>query len=60
VSIPGIGEHIQLSADVGAGMVIAYFVDNDRLGVLLRPDIYPDSDGLDFHLLGHELRSWRA
>ena len=56
VSIPGIGAHIQLSADVGAGTVTAYFVDNDRLGVLVRPDIYLDSDGPDFHLLVHELR----
>jgi hypothetical protein len=48
VSIPGIGEHIQLSADVGAGTVTAYFVDNAHLGVLVRPDIYPDSDSLDF------------
>jgi hypothetical protein len=55
VSIPGIGEHIQLSADVGAGTVTAYFVDNGHFGVLVRPDIYPDSDSLDFHLLGHEL-----
>jgi hypothetical protein len=55
LSIPGIGARVELSAEVGAGTVTAYFVDSDRLGVLVRPDIYPDSDGLDFHFLGHEL-----
>ena len=55
LSIPSIGARAQLPADVGAGTGTAYFVDNERLGVLVRPDIYPDSDGLDFHLQGHEL-----
>jgi len=32
-SVPGIGERVQPSADVGAGTVTAYFVDNGRLGV---------------------------
>jgi hypothetical protein len=32
--VPGIGERLQPSADVGAGTVTAYFVDNGRLGVL--------------------------
>jgi hypothetical protein len=27
-SVPGIGERVQPSADVGAGTVTAYFVDN--------------------------------
>jgi hypothetical protein len=56
LSIPGIGASVELSAEVGAGTVTAYFVDSDRLGVLVRPDIYPNSDGFDFHLQGHELR----
>jgi hypothetical protein len=56
LSIPDIGASVKLPADFGAGTVTAYFVDNDRLGVLVRPDIYPDSDVPDFHLLGHELR----
>jgi hypothetical protein len=55
-SIPGIGERVQPSADVGAGTVTAYFVDNRRLGVLVRLELYPDKDGPDFHFLGHELR----
>ena len=54
-SIPGIGERVQPSADVGAGTVTAYFVDNGRLGVLVRLELYPDKDGPDFHFLGHEL-----
>ena len=54
-SVPGIGERVQLSADVGAGTVTAYFVDNGRLGVLVRLELYPDKDGPDFHFLGHEL-----
>ena len=33
-SVPGIGQRVQPSADVGAGTVTAYFVDNGRLGVL--------------------------
>ncbi len=53
--VPGIGERVQPSAYVGAGTVTAYFVDNGRLGVLLRLELYPDKDGLDFHFLGHEL-----
>jgi hypothetical protein len=32
-SVPGIGERVQPSADVGAGTVTAYFVDNGLLGV---------------------------
>ena len=55
-SIPGIGERVQPSADVGAGTITAYFVDNGRLGVLVRLELYPDKDGPDFHFLGHELR----
>jgi hypothetical protein len=43
------------SADVGAGTVTAYFVDNGRLGVLVRLEVHPDKDGPDFHFLGHEL-----
>ena len=54
-SIPGIGERVQPSADVGAETVTAYFVDNGRLGVLVRLELYPDKDGPDFHFLGHEL-----
>src|SRR5258708_30955779 len=48
-------ERVQPSADVGAGTVTAYFVDNGRLGVLVRLELYPDKDGPDFHFLGHEL-----
>jgi hypothetical protein len=33
-SVPGIGERVQPSADVGAGT--AYFVDNGRLGEVQR------------------------
>jgi hypothetical protein len=33
---PDIGERVQPSADVGAGTVTAYFVDNGCLGVLVR------------------------
>ena len=54
-SVPGIGERVQPSADVGAGTVTACFVDNGRLGVLVRLEPYPDKDGPDFHFLGHEL-----
>jgi hypothetical protein len=54
-SVPDIGERVQPSADVGAGIVTAYFVDNGRLGVLVRLELYPDKDGPDFHFLGHEL-----
>ena len=54
-SVPDIGERIQPSADVGAGTGTAYFVDNGRLGVLVRLELYPDKDGPDFHFLGHEL-----
>jgi len=52
-SVPGIGERVQSSADVGAGTVTAYFVDNGRLGVLVRLELYPDKDGPDFYFLGH-------
>ena len=54
-SVLDIGERVQPSADVGAGIVTAYFVDNERLGVLVRLELYPDKDGPDFHFLGHEL-----
>ena len=54
-SVPGIGGRVQPSADVGAGTGTAYFVDNGRLGVLVRLELYPDKDGHDFHFLGHEL-----
>ena len=54
-SVPGIGERVQPSADVGAGTVTAYFVDNGRLGVLVRLELYSDKNGPDFHFLGHEL-----
>jgi hypothetical protein len=54
-SVPGIGERIQSSADVGAGTGTAYFVDNGCLGALVRLELYPDKDGPDFHFLGHEL-----
>jgi len=54
-SVADIGERVQPSADVGAGTVTAYFVDNGRLGVLVRLELYPDKDGPDFHFLGHEL-----
>ena len=39
-SVPGIGERVQPSADVGAGTVTAYFVDNGCLGVL-RLELHP-------------------
>jgi hypothetical protein len=39
-SVPDIGERVQPSADVGAGTVTAYFVDNGRLGVLVRLELY--------------------
>jgi hypothetical protein len=42
-SVPGIGERVQPSADVGAGT--AYFVDNGCLGVLIRLELYPDKNG---------------
>jgi hypothetical protein len=54
-SVPAIGERVQPSADVGAGTVTAYFVDNGSLWVLLRLELYSDKNGLDFHFLGHEL-----
>src|SRR5258707_644859 len=54
-SVPDIGERVQPSADVGAGNVTAYFVDNGRLGVLARLELYPNKDSPDFHFLGHEL-----
>ena len=54
-SVPDIGQRVQPSADVGAGTVTAYFVDNGHLGVLVRLELYPDKDGPDFHFLGHEL-----
>jgi hypothetical protein len=41
-------------SDVEAGT--ACFVDNGRLGVLVRLELYPDKDGPDFHLRGHEPR----
>jgi hypothetical protein len=53
-TVPDIGERVQPSADVGAGIVTAYFVDNECLGVLVRLELYP-KDGPDFHFLGHEL-----
>jgi hypothetical protein len=40
-SVPGIGERAQPSADVGAGTVTAYFVDNGRLGVLVQLELTP-------------------
>src|SRR5580692_7499822 len=46
-SVPGIGERVQSSGDVGT--VTAYFVDNGRLGVLVRLELYPDKEGPDFH-----------
>jgi hypothetical protein len=54
-SVPDIGEHVRPSAEVGSVTVTAYFVDNGRLGVLVRLELYPDKDGPDFHFLGHEL-----
>ena len=54
-SVLDIGERVQPSADVEAGIGTAYFVDNERLGVLVRLALYPDKDGPDFHFLGHEL-----
>jgi len=54
-SVPGSGERVQPSADVGAGTVTAYFVDNGRLGALVRLELYPNKDGPDFLFLGHEL-----
>jgi hypothetical protein len=54
-SVPGIGQRVRPSADVGAGAVTAYFVDNGSLGVLIRLELYPGKDGPDFHFLGHEL-----
>jgi hypothetical protein len=48
-------ERVQPSADIGDGTVTAYFVDNWRLGVLVRLERYPGRDGVDFHFLGHEL-----
>ena len=56
-SVPGIGERVQPSTDVGAGTVTAYFVDNGRLGVLVRLELYPDKDGPDFHFLRHSCAS---
>jgi hypothetical protein len=38
-SVPGIGERVQPSADVGAGTVTAHFVDKGRLGVLVRLEL---------------------
>ena len=54
-AVPGIGARVQPSADVGAGTVTAYFVDNGCLGVLVRLELHPEKDGPDFHFLGHEL-----
>ena len=54
-SVPVIGERVQPSADVGAGIVTAYFVDNGRLGVLVRLELYPDKDAPDFRFVGDEL-----
>ena len=59
-SVPGIGERVQPSAHVGAGTVTAYFVDNGRLGVLVRLELYPDKDGPDLNFLGYELRLGRS
>jgi hypothetical protein len=39
-SVPDIGEPVQPSADLGAGTVTAYFVDNWRLGVLVGLELY--------------------
>ena len=36
-SVPDVGERVQPSADVGTGT--AYFVDNGRLGVLVRLEL---------------------
>jgi hypothetical protein len=38
-SVPGIGERVQPSANIGAGTVTAYFMDNGRLGVLVRLEL---------------------
>jgi hypothetical protein len=40
--LPGKPHPYAPSADVGAGTVTAYFVDNGRLGGLLRLEPYPD------------------
>jgi hypothetical protein len=53
-SDPDIGERVQPSADVGAGTVTACFMDNGRLGVLVRLELRPNKDGPNFHFLGHE------
>jgi hypothetical protein len=54
-SIPRLGDRVQTTNQLGAGTVIAYFVDKDDLGVLVRLELYPDADGPDFHFLGHWL-----
>ena len=54
-SIPRLGDRVQTTNQLGAGTVIAYFVDKDHLGVLVRLELYPDADGPDFHFLGHWL-----
>jgi hypothetical protein len=55
LSVPHIGERVELSNQLGAGTVTAYFVDNGDLGVLVQLELYPNQDGPDFHFLGHEL-----
>jgi hypothetical protein len=59
-SVPGTGERVEPSADVGAGTVTAYFVDNGRLGVLVRLELYPDKNGPDFHFSRPFGRPFRA
>ena len=59
-SVLDIGERVQPSADVEAGIGTAYFVDNGSLGVLVRLELYPDKDGPDFNFLGYELRLGRS
>ena len=54
-SVSDLGERVHPWADVGAGTVAAYFVDNGRLGALVRLELYHDKDGPDFYFLGHEL-----
>jgi hypothetical protein len=42
-SVPGLGQRVQPSADVGAGTVTAYFVDNGR--VLVRLELFLPRQG---------------
>jgi hypothetical protein len=55
VPVPRIGERVQPANQLSEGTVIAYFVDNGDLGVLVRLELYPDNDRSDFHFLGHQL-----